>query len=724
MPSSRHIPEDTVNELLGDALFRCCLCPEHVNLTLDKHHIEPISEGGPNEEENLIVVCPNCHRAIHLARKAGLKQYTPEQLSGCKRRWIALCWREELTMAQRVEQALSVSLPPPKVSLAKLPVTDPDLFGREEELMLLDEAWADPDTRIMTLVAFGGVGKTALVNHWLERMGRDGYRGARRVFGWSFYSQGTKENYGSADQFVDAALRFFGDLDPAVGSSWDRGVRLAQLVRQQPTLLILDGIEPLQWGPGPQEGQLRDRAGGMYSLLRELSYGMEGLCIASSRIDLTDLPGSPGPGPVRCRDLENLSVEAGRAVLRRAGVEGPDAELDAAVAEYEGYALSLILLGEYLKEFLQADARRRDRVPNLHEETRTGGHAFRVMEAYDAALLAEGRYAERQILRILGLFDRPASKGCLDALCCKPSIQRTTTALVKLEEEGWSEAIGRLRRWRLVAPPAAHDDGSLDTHPMVREYFRRRLSRDSRAGFRAGHKRLYTHLCTAAEPRPADLRGIEPLFHAVYHGCQAGLYQETLDRVFIDRIQRRQEFYYTRKVGAPGAELAALSCFFALPWQSPTRELSRDAQGWLLNHAGYTLSRLGRLHEAVQPMREGLLAAATAQHWGDASRASQNLSFLFLSLGDLTRAEETAGEGVRSAERAGRAEERSGACACKAAVLHLQGSLSHSLALFEEAEQLQWEAESKGNNILDSARRELPLRWMGAMLGRRMPRYP
>ena len=53
------------------------------------------------------------------------------------------------------------------------------MFGRDAELQLLDEAWANPNTNIITFVAWGGVGKTALVNHWLKRrMARDNYRAA------------------------------------------------------------------------------------------------------------------------------------------------------------------------------------------------------------------------------------------------------------------------------------------------------------------------------------------------------------------------------------------------------------------------------------------------------------------------------------------------------------------------------------------------------------------
>ncbi len=106
-------------------------------------------------------------------------------------------------------------LTPDRISISRLPVSGPDLFGRDAELKLLDDAWANPNTNIIAFVAWGGVGKTALVNHWVkQRMARDNYRGAERVYGWSFYSQGTNEQAASADEFIYAALRDFGDDRP------------------------------------------------------------------------------------------------------------------------------------------------------------------------------------------------------------------------------------------------------------------------------------------------------------------------------------------------------------------------------------------------------------------------------------------------------------------------------------------------------------------------------
>jgi hypothetical protein len=115
----------------------------------------------------------------------------------------------------------SASKPTAQVSIARLPATSRELFGREKELAWLDACWQE-GVRVASIVAFGGVGKSALVNAWLARMDGDGWRGAERVYGWSFYSQGT-DRLTSSDEFVDAALRWFGDKEPEKGSAWDKG---------------------------------------------------------------------------------------------------------------------------------------------------------------------------------------------------------------------------------------------------------------------------------------------------------------------------------------------------------------------------------------------------------------------------------------------------------------------------------------------------------------------
>jgi hypothetical protein len=77
----------------------------------------------------------------------------------------------------------SPRLGPKKISVARLPVTGSDVFGREEDVAFLDDAWANQDVNVVSIVAWAGVGKSTLVNHWLRRMAAEKYRSAELVFG-------------------------------------------------------------------------------------------------------------------------------------------------------------------------------------------------------------------------------------------------------------------------------------------------------------------------------------------------------------------------------------------------------------------------------------------------------------------------------------------------------------------------------------------------------------
>ncbi|HWM92103.1 MAG TPA: toll/interleukin-1 receptor domain-containing protein [Thermoanaerobaculia bacterium] len=90
--------------------------------------------------------------------------------------------------------------PGPLLDTGRLPIPGSKFVGREAEIARLDAAWENPTIHVLTLVAFGGVGKSALVARWMDRMAAEGWRGAVRVLDWSFYSQGSKDQNTSAER--------------------------------------------------------------------------------------------------------------------------------------------------------------------------------------------------------------------------------------------------------------------------------------------------------------------------------------------------------------------------------------------------------------------------------------------------------------------------------------------------------------------------------------------
>ena len=264
-----------------------------------------------------------------------------------------------------------------------LPITTRTLYGRRREIQIFRRHWESEQIRVLSVVAYGGTGKSALVNSWLQEMQAKNYGGAQKVLAWSFYSQGTKENLVSADLFVSTALSWLGDESPPSLNLWARGLRLASLVKQARFLLVLDGLEPLQYPPSAPEvaGQITDDS--IRALLEELAKpDWEGLCLITTRVPLTDLrrfqadsPGS-GPGTVERLDLENLNERDGADLLKHLIGGEPDfRDLQVAVREVEGHALAITLMGNYLRDVHGGDLAARIYLDRLTVDVREGGHA-------------------------------------------------------------------------------------------------------------------------------------------------------------------------------------------------------------------------------------------------------------------------------------------------------------------------------------------------------------
>jgi nucleoside phosphorylase len=658
------------------------------------------------------------------------------------------------------------------------------LIGREKELELLSNAWGSGSnggskTNIVVIRGKGGEGKTSLVATWMAQLAADDWRGAEAVYDWSFYSQGTRDqSAATAENFIVAALRHFGDPDPNEGGFAERGIRLARLIGERQCLLVLDGLEPLQYPPGPMQGQLKDP--GMAKLLKGLAEFNRGLCVVTTREKVDEIkqhyrsyrrqtvdePPNPRSGersyerPGTCIDhsLEFLAPPAGAELLhfsgaRRSGeqtIEPDDPELQAASREAGGHALTLMLVGQYLRlmtprEF--GDIRQRDCLKLAEAEaqyktdaTRPYGHAFKTIEAYEVWLSStavpavssptnHGRddratESRRQlaVLRLLGLFDRPATRDCLAALRAE-RIEGLNEPLVDCSERDWNIALSRLAEINLVS---VQSDESVDCHPLIREYFAMRLrgigfqpvdgSENDRLEaleayptdevWRAAHRRLYEHLCeTTKEGDQPTLEDLQPLYQAVTHGCQAGLIQEAAQKVYFVRILRSNESHSIKKLGAFGSDLGALAAFFEMPWTTVSPSLTDYYQIWVLSTAAFNLRALGRMTEALEPMRSARELLVKDENWKAAAAQAGNLSELELTLGEVSGALSDAERSVTYADRSGDAFQRMSKRTTHADALHQSGgglgtqpksaagSHSHAESLFREAEQMQAERQ-------------------------------
>ncbi len=601
-----------------------------------------------------------------------------------------------------------------------------ELIGREDETKLLHDAWAKVQSHekgrphVLTFVALGGEGKTSLVAKWAAELAAQDWPGCDAAFAWSFYSQGTRDQVAaSSDLFLKEALMFFGnEEDKAFAASpagaYEKGQRLARIVGQRRSLLILDGLEPLQYAPtSPTPGELKDQ--GLAALLKGVAANSHGLCVVTTRYSVPDLKAFHQT-TAREVPLLRLSREAGVHLLKTLGVRGSELrnlplkegddrgekvnEFEKLVEDVKGHALTLTLFGGFLKRAFQGDIRQRDRVKfERADEKMDGGHAFRTMAAYEQWLLRDGGDEGRRevaVLRLMGLFDRPVDVGCLTVLRSEPIIPGLTEPLAGLADDDLEFCVTGLEAAKLLTVNRGADGVlvSLDAHPHLREYFAKQLRERNPTGWRAAHRRLYEYLCTNTKEgdRPT-LEDLQPLYQAVAHGSQAGLQQEVVHKVYHARIKRGNENYSSRRLGVFGSDLGAIACFFEQPWIRLATSIGEREQSWLLNEAAFRLRALGRLNESLEPMRAAMKEVAKREDWTNAAIAAGNVSELELTLGEVADAVADAEQSVTYADRSGDGFERLCLRTTHADALHQAGGRASAEARFREAEQMQAESQ-------------------------------
>jgi hypothetical protein len=593
-----------------------------------------------------------------------------------------------------------------------------ELIGREGELKLLNDTWARVENQekgrahVLTFVALGGEGKTSLVAKWAAELAHHDWPGCDTAFAWSFYSQGTREQVAaSSDLFLKEALTFFGDdadkqFAASPAGAFEKGQRLARLVGQRRSLLILDGLEPLQYAPtSPTPGELKDQ--GVAALLKGLAVASQGLCIVTTRYSLPDLKAFWQTTAPEVK-LLRLSRSAGVHLLQSFGVKGSLLrnipfhreqvnEFEKLVEDVQGHALTLNLLGTYLRDAHAGDIRKRHLVKLEEADAEEqGGRAFRVMEAYEREFEREGEKGQRAlaVLRLLGLFDRPLTSDCLGALLQAPAIPELTEPLVGLTEAQRNIAFKRLEDARLLTVNRDPSGAliSLDAHPLLREYFARQLRANQPEAWRAAHRRLYEYLCATTPDKPQPtVEDLQPLYQAVAHGCQAASQQEAWDGVYVARILKRREHYSWKKLGLFGMDLGAASCFYESPWNAVSPSLKAASAAFLLNQTALYLRALGRLAEALQPMQAATEWAAREEEWENAAAGASNLSELELTVGEVAGAVADAEQSVTYADRGDDESMKMITRTIHADALHQTGLPTEAETRFREAEQMQKE---------------------------------
>jgi tetratricopeptide (TPR) repeat protein len=623
---------------------------------------------------------------------------------GINRAWTEVTNKLEL-IATELNKSLSapdkkskiVKQSTPEITdTSRMPQPAAALVGRGDERQLLNGWLADSQVYVAGVIAGGGVGKSALVDGWLQDL-MPGYGGAKRVFAWSFYSQGSHETQTSSTLFFNSALDFFGHTGEIPQVDEEKAVLLAELLAERPSLLILDGVEPLQYPPDVEEGRFSDP--GLYRFSRILAskglggYSKNSLVLITSRQEILSLNIRKG-GLYQQINLGPLSVDDGRELLKSLGVTtGLKREFNATVKKMAGHGLGLVLLGRLLKQQHGGDIARADQVKDLFAAQGSGDHAKRVMQHYEEKLWQKDG-PEVAFLRLMGLFDRPMGVELFLELKEKAEI---ALGLKEIPGPKINQMVANLESIGLILPDKEEGvRAEYDAHPLVREYFGQKFLDEDPDRFRQAHRVLFEYFQKVPEKdQPDTLEELEPLYRAMHHGCKAEEYKKAWEDVYYVRIMRGGEGYSSFKLGAYSSDLAAVSGFFPNGWGSPPvkKGLYEEYQCFVLAEASFCLMSLGRMTEAVGSRRMVMQIHEKREDLQNAAVGALNLVDLLLPTGGVSEAEERAEQAI---EWIGKTEDKFRQMVSHsklANTLHRLGKMVDSQEAFQETERLQNERQ-------------------------------
>jgi len=496
-----------------------------------------------------------------------------------------------------------------EMSISMLPVTTTSIVGRSEEILALDRALENSTVTTLQIVAFGGVGKSALVNHWLSKRGQNGYSGTERIYAWSFFEQSsTSKITCDSDCFMEHALEWFGDANPYSGSPWSKATRLANLVRSKNTILILDGLESMQSPPGDRCGSIKNSS--LALLVKDLASQNNGLMIITSRLLLTDLE-SYDDGRIRSINLRNLSESAGVNLLKAMELRGRRKDLKAIVQEYKGHALSLALLGGYFSIVNNGivEKLRRD---NTLLSSGNMDHAVRsLMQLY---LEWFDNTAEIAIIYLIGLLRKSIRLNELKTIVRFENLPNLFDVLRPLSPTEWKFTIENLVVANLVSANHVNDDLDIDCHPLVKEFMDCYLKAEMPEEWKKANGFLFEYLSESVRDSKPSLENYEVLFKAVSHGTNAGMYQEAFD-VYFNRIKKR---FTMIQHGSQLEDSLCIKKFLKDSYTNPVEGLCETSKVRLISSIATNSMALGNVDEAYTLSKVAIESLIDSGKWLEA----------------------------------------------------------------------------------------------------------
>ena len=552
--------------------------------------------------------------------------------------------------------------------------------GREakiEDLKGWLQAPVTPD-RVISVVAAGGVGKTALVHEALHQAARSDRAG---LFVWSFYEDP------HTDAFLRAAYVYFtGEKDAPTGGMLER-LQMA-LSGDVPHVLILDGLERVQSEGGPhRRGELEDLQ--LKRLVRALAGGVgSARALVTSRFPLVDLESWTGAGH-RAIELDDLERPVALEVLHAWGVKGDDAALARLIEPLNMgglyHALSVAVLGSYIGHFAGGDPSRAPEwtLEDAKESDPKTRRLSRILEQYAHALTA----AERDLLARLALFPRGVKIELLAWIV--QSGGEVAGALIGLADQQLVRYLEKLKALGLVFRYMTDGQAVYSAHPFLREFFRNLLGTKPESVHESVRARLAPSLEARPSTNPSDPAILDQYELLIEQTLLAGRVQEAFDLYWFG-LGSYKNLCWVLGENARGLRIlerfVPRDDFSLIEPHLPLRDRSR-----LVNALGLFAKNLGDLARAREALRHSRDLSRSESNRKEESISAQNLAEVELNAGHFREALEYSENAVSLATEATDYTETGDSLALRATAYFALGDLTAAAADFQRATELKGE---------------------------------
>ena len=518
--------------------------------------------------------------------------------------------------------------------------------GRQELLQDFTHWWNDPLSadRVRALIAIGGTGKTALIEHFLNNcIDKQKLQGS--VLVWSFYEDP------NTDAFLEEALRIFAGEESGEQGIGGRLGRLqhALATGEQAHLLVLDGLERIQSegkGDGRAWGELEDHR--LKNLLRSIAAGLgKTRAIITSRFKLSDLAQWEHRG-YHGIELDTLDAQGALTLLRAWQVKGTDDTLQALAESLGRHALSVSVLGSYLKNYCKGDpaAAAEFQLEDSGRDDSQAAKLARILTGYAQNLSTD----ERDLLIRMSIFPRGISVEILGYLIAAGG--EIAGTLVNFSERKLLQLANRLHKLGLVYTYHLRHSLTYTAHPFLRDYFRKLLSLPPEKIHEAVRDKLALGLDSKPDNKPEDTQMLDKYEALIEQTILAGRFDEA-DELYWNVMGgggRNEHLYH--KVGDYGRIIRILSQF-SENGQPETLGMGLAAgyRAYLINAWGMAAQAQGDLTLAGRCFELHNELSQKDKDWRNLSAGLQNSAWINLYQGTFVSAKKLIQEALEHEDK-------------------------------------------------------------------------